>query len=128
MTHPAEPVDTHAVLRARLLASAGVGRPVGTVVDHVRLRATQWNSAFERLQRNRLVMGAFRYGDLITQPTFGTDTIQSAIQRAKLYIETGNLEHLVDIANLAMVEFDQATRRGAKLHATDDGVHAAASY
>jgi hypothetical protein len=126
--HVAAPLDTHAILRARLLNAAGVGRSVGDVDDVARLRVTQWNRTFERLQRNRLVMGAFRYGDLIHQPTFGTTTIESAIQRAKLYLQTGNLEHLVDVANLAMVEFDQATRRGAVLQASDDGIHAQAAY
>ena len=66
------------------------------------LRKTEWSPLFEVYMRNRLIMGAFRYGP------FGEDTkydnMASVIRHVELYRETGNTEHLVDIANIAMKE------------------------
>jgi hypothetical protein len=128
MSHPAEPTNLHAILRTRLLTAAGIGRSFSDMPTLEQIAGTQWSREFERLQRHRLIMGAFRYGCMISQGTFQFDNIQSAVERAKLYLRTGNLEHLPDIANLAMLEFDQATRRGGTLTAVDDGVHTRQSY
>ena len=72
---------------------------------------------------NRLVFGGYRYG------TFGNKKkkfkwIESAIKRGQEYLETGNDELLVDIANLAMVEFVKGNHPSKHFKATDDGEHA----
>ena len=67
------------------------------------LYKTQWNSEFEIYRRNRLVMGSMRYGDMWT--TLGYQYIPYLERKLKIYKETGNLEMLVDVANLAMLEF-----------------------
>jgi hypothetical protein len=82
-------------IRARLLAPRDI---------YEELKQTQWCSRFEQLMRNRLIVGAFRYGGIRT-PSKGFDVIGSIVSRAGKYLKDGNQEHLVDIANLAMVEF-----------------------
>jgi hypothetical protein len=73
--------------------------------------------------RNRLVMGAFRYGLLKEGSGGNYDSISSAIQRLKLYQQTGNQEYLVDAANLCLVEFKCGSHENAHFKAIDDGVH-----
>ena len=49
--------------------------------------------------------------------------LKICIQKAKLYQETGNDEILVDIANLAMVEFIEGNHPNKHYKAVDDGIH-----
>ena len=83
------------------------------------LKKTEWNNEFENLMRNRLILGAFRYGLL------GRDSVKFNVPdyiRVKLarYEETGNLESLVDIANLALVEFTLSDHPLKHFKALDD--------
>jgi hypothetical protein len=87
------------------------------------LRQTEWCDEFERLMRNRLIVGAFRYGLFSDPDKFQFRIVESMRTRLEMYVTDRNLEHLVDIANLALVEFVAAQRRGATLHAIDDGHH-----
>lgn len=66
-------------------------------------------------------MGYFRYGPMGKKP--GYDNIGSVKKRIELYEQTGNLEHLVDIANLAMVEFVEGQHPNRHFSASDDGIH-----
>jgi len=85
---------------------------------------TEWSAEFERYMRNRLIMGAFRYGRF-RSPGKGLHAhIKSIVQRAAAYESDGNLEHLVDIANLAMVEFAEGRHPNRHFRAQDDGTHA----
>ena len=84
-------------LRDRLL---GFLKPPPTLEE---LYRTEWAPSFEGFMRNRLVIGAFRYGKMGYKPDY--DYIGSLIERAELYRKTGNQEHLVDVANFAMLEF-----------------------
>lgn len=60
--------------------------------------------AFETLMRNRLVMGALRYGRIgaIGKPSY--DRTGSMDRRYKLWLRSGNAEYLVDIANLCLLQ------------------------
>jgi hypothetical protein len=116
--------STFKLLRARLLAVAGVGdHSVPPVED---LRRSEWSEEFERLMRNRLIQGAYRYRTL-QQRREGSgrcDNIGSAIRRLRLYLKDGNLEHLVDAANLCLVEFEvPCCHSSPALRAVDDGEH-----
>lgn len=88
-------------IRARLLRDL----EPPTIIPYEVMRDTQWSTRFEQYMRNRMIMGGYRYGriDDNTGPKF--DSVGSAIERARLYLRDGNQEHLVDIANLALVEF-----------------------
>jgi len=64
-----------------------------------------WCPRFLTLMANRLEMGRLRYGP-ISVGKF--DSVSFAIRRLRLYLEDGNLEHLVDAANLCLVEWMKA--------------------
>ncbi len=87
------------------------------------LRRTEWSRPFEKLMRNRLVMGAFRYGLLRNKGGQGYDMLGSLQARLKQYKETGNLELLADVANLALLEFEYPSHPDAHFAAQDDGEH-----
>lgn len=112
--------DTHTrqLIRARLL-------PVEpTPIDVASLRATEWSPQFEQLMRNRLVLGAVRYG-LMHDKTRRYKNVQSAIKRLETYLDTGNQEHLVDAANLCLMEFVKpGSHPQPHLSPVDDGDHA----
>lgn len=116
-------MSIHDLLRKRLCDRAGLSerRPLVTLRE---LEQSQWCDEFEQLMRNRLIMGALRYGRLgaAGKPRF--DSIASAEKRLKLYRETGNLEHLVDVANLCLVEFVEGTHPLRHFTAADDQHHA----
>lgn len=115
MTDP----NTHNILRRRLLKTYESAK----VPSLEKLRKTQWSKEFEELMRNRLLMGYFRYGPLEKQRPQQYDNIGSAIRRLNLYLETGNQEHLVDAANLCLVEFVIPSHKKAHFESTDDGEH-----
>lgn len=118
----------HDILRARLLEAAGVFSAPSSVSAPETLEELmkkQWNEQFVRLMKNRMCMGYFRYGSLQHQKRKERyDSIGSSLRRLRLYQATGNLEHLVDAANLCLIEFTIPNHPNAHFDATDDGVHA----
>lgn len=86
----------------------------------------QWSDEFEQLMRNRLMMGCLRYGGL--KGTGDTvkkayDRVASMIVRLKRYEDTGNLEDLVDVANLCLVEFVEGNHPHSHFQARDENNH-----
>ena len=87
------------------------------------LRETEWSPEFETLMRNRLIMGAIRYGTL--KDNKGTyDHGAEAERRLQMYLETGNLEYMVDVANFCLLEYLKPYHPKAHFASIDDGVHA----
>lgn len=84
---------------------------------------SQWSDEFEKLMRNRLAMGYFRYGALSKQKKGEYDNISSIIARLMMYKKTGNLEYLVDSANICMVEYLNGNHPKRHFHSVDDGIH-----
>lgn len=114
----------HDYLRARLLQQAGVFEPVKPAPSLDEIARVQSCPRFEEYRRNRLIMGYFRYGSLQSQIGHAKyDNIGSIENRLLLYRGDRNREHLVDIANLAMIEF--ATHPDYPFRSSDDGLHAA---
>ena len=100
------------------------GRPVvDEQADLASLRRTEWSPAFERLMRNRLLMGAFRYGRMGTPGKPVYDRISDIVRRVEQYKKTGNDELLVDAANLCLLEFVEGVHPQKHFEGTDDGVH-----
>jgi hypothetical protein len=89
------------------------------------LKQTEWSENFENLMRNRLIMGALRYGVLHQPGKPQYDRIGSIRKRIEIYAESGNKECLVDIANICICEFEEVKRVDAHFNATDDAIHAA---
>jgi hypothetical protein len=91
------------------------------------LEKEQWSDTFERLMRNRFMMGYFRYGSLKEQIVGGNSKkyhhLDSAKRRIALYEKTGNDELLVDVANMMMAEFLLGRHPDKHLSSVDDGEH-----
>lgn len=105
-------------IRDHLLA--GVMPEAKLAPSLVELRKTEWNRQFERLQRNRLIMGALRYGRIASDnhPP-GKTRADYLREKVDVYQKTGNLEALVDAANLAMLEFTHSKHPKRHWHAED---------
>ena len=114
----------HDQIREHALMTAGVF-DARRLPDLESLRETEWNSEFETLMRNRLVMGAFRYGLFAMKlaGNHGWDLIGYLQSKLDHYKATGDMEDLVDVANMALLEFTAPTHKDAHWKAKDDGVH-----
>ena len=110
-------------LRKHLLTTAGVAsNQLKDSLDE--LKKSEWSPKFELLMRNRLIIGAFRYGKLNdpTKPQYNRiEAIQFHLDE---YQERGNTEHLVDIANIALCEFVEGKHPKKHFKGVDDGKHA----
>lgn len=84
------------------------------------IRESETCPEFEKLRSNRMVMGAFRYGLLQNQKKGQYKNVESIQKRLNAYKKDKNKEHLLDIANICMVEW--VTGHG-HFTATDDGCH-----
>lgn len=87
------------------------------------LKDTEWSNKFEQLMKNRLIMGALRYGKIHedNKPTY--DRVSSILKRLINYNKTGNTEFLVDIANLCLLEFEEGIHTNKHFNSIDDGEH-----
>ena len=94
------------------------------VVDRIDLSDPQWSAEFEQLMRNRLLMGALRYGKLGDPDKPRYDRIKRAHELLNEYSSTGNTECLVDVANMALVEFVEGDHPKKHFEARDDKEHA----
>jgi hypothetical protein len=113
----------HHILRERLLRRAGLIEPPAPRFRLEDLQRSEWSSDFERLMRNRLLMGALRYGPLRRPGKPQYDRVGSMLKRLHRYRDTGNLEYLVDVANLCLCEFVEGQHPNRHFHALDDSEH-----
>ena len=109
-------------IRDHLLSNAGLSEsePMPSLEE---LQRSEWSPEFEKLMRNRLIMGCFRYGALRRKNKPKYNKVDSMQQRLDLYREDGNAEHLVDIANLCLVEFVDESHPNFNWSAQDDKNH-----
>lgn len=91
--------------------------------DLKKLRETQRCDEFYQLMLNRLVMGAFRYGDINKQNFDSYDMLSECNKRIELFKKDNNLEHLVDACNMIMLKFFWERKNGAVLIPQDDKNH-----
>lgn len=92
----------------------------GRIPDLAKLRQTEWSADFERLMRNRLVMGAIRYGKIGASGKPRYDRIGRAIKELALFRQDGNTERLVDVANMMLLIFAEGE---GTFKAQDGGLH-----
>jgi len=99
-----KPIFTHDAIRASLNKKIRPDPRPRPPLDS--LKQTEWVPEFEQYMRNRLVMGAMRY-ETFEEKMKGNkyNCIEYIIRKCKEYKITGNLECLVDLANVAMIEF-----------------------
>lgn len=113
----------HDRIRARLLARV-IDAPLGDKRESLAaLRFSEWSPRFERRMREGLLMGRFRYGRMQRTDRLNYDRTGSAQKRLAEYRKTGNLEMLVDAANLCMLEFEHGTHPLRHWGPVDDGEH-----
>lgn len=91
------------------------------IPDIENLRESEWSPKFEKYMRNRLIIGAIRYGLLNSNGKNKYDRIGSIEQRLDIYKKTKNKELLVDIANLCLLEFEE--NEDGSFNAIDDKNH-----
>lgn len=105
----------HDLIRDHLLKDIFPPKPLNVE----ELRKTEWNTEFEEKMRNRLILGAFRYG-LLNRQSLKFNVPDYIRVKLKRYEETGNLEALVDVANLALVEYTLSEHPNKHFKAMDD--------
>lgn len=112
-------------IREHLLFSCGYGgESVNRIPGLEYLMETEKSPEFERLRMNRKILGAMRYGLFSAPGKPKWDRISSMIARLEKYRSDRNAEHLVDVANLAEVEFVDGDHLGVV--SADDGIHCVA--
>lgn len=91
-------------------------------LDFKALQQSEWSPEFERLMRNRLLMGALRYGVLAYKRKVGRkwDLLGAVKKKIQLYEQTGNTEYMVDIANYCLLEFECGYHPNKHFRALDD--------
>jgi hypothetical protein len=107
------------LIRARLLHLVETSTP--RLPEYDSLLLSECNMEFEQLRMNRMIMGAMRYGLLRAEGKPQWDRVSSMVKRLNLYLLDGNAEHLVDVANLAQLEFTEGKHNGVS--AQDGGHH-----
>ena len=100
-------INIHELLRKRLLDRAGLSTHLGPRHTLKELESSEWSNKFEQLMRNRLIMGALRYGKIHAAGKRPYNRIAGAVKRLNQYQSTGNLECLVDVANMMLLEFEE---------------------
>lgn len=108
-------------IRQRLLDRAGVATTT-RLPAAASLAASEWSAEFELLMRNRLIMGAYRYGLMQRKPR-QYNRVGSIERRLAAYIKDGNRERLVDIANICLLEFIERNHVLSNFNALDDDIH-----
>lgn len=92
-------------------------------VTYEELAFTEWSLTFEQLMKSRLVIGSLRYGRLRDPFRRRFNWAEGVQNRLNEYIATGNIEKLVDVANLALLEFHDGRHPNKHFTPTDDTVH-----
>ena len=100
-------------------------KPDKQLITLEELKNTEWNVDFETLMRNRLIMGALRYGRIGAKNKPKYDRVSSMIKRLTKFQESGNKEFLVDVANLCLLEFVECHHPKQHFSSIDDGEHVA---
>ncbi len=68
---------------------------------------------------DRMIMSHYKYGKVSDTYPDKKSAIISLLQRLDLYVETGNTEWLMDVANFAMIEFMRPSHHNAHFRATE---------
>lgn len=96
-------------------------------IDFENLKKSEWSPEFEKLMRNRLILGSIRYGVMghgsIPKGKPKYDRCNSIRKRIKAFEETGNAEFLVDVANFCLLLFEEKDHKNFHFESIDDGEH-----
>jgi len=117
--------SVHDILRSKILLDKGVVET--PKYDFLGLTRSEWSSVFEQhltntltsyqftswpeynqfitYMRNRLIIGAYKYDKMNQERGKYFNYVGNSIHRLSLYRRTGNQELLVDVANMALLEY-----------------------
>ena len=121
-------ISTHDILRERLLIRAGVIKPASAPTYTLdEMEALQWGAEWQyilSLMKSRMIMGGYRYGPTPLQKPREFDNIADVKRLLDLYEVDGNMEHLVDAANITIIECLKKSHPNFHFNPIDDGIHA----
>ena len=78
-----------------------------------------WNADFIKKMQNRILVSHYKYSWMKNTYPELAQAVKEIEQRLKKYLETGNTEWLIDVANFAMIEFMYPSVSGAAFRGTD---------
>lgn len=81
--------------------------------------ASEFSEQFTKGMRDRMAVSYFKYGKVADAYPHKVNAIESLHKRLDRYLETGNTEWLMDVANFAMIEFMHPAHPEAHFRATD---------
>lgn len=89
------------------------------------MRKIQWSDTFERLMRNRMLFGGYRYDtvDENLKKELPPSIFIHMTQLIGAYKKTRNTELLVDLANYALLCFIHDKHPQKHFHSPDDAGH-----
>jgi len=122
----------HDILRDRLQANVTATeywqKPDAVKTDRQAMSDAQWGDPMWQhvldLMHNRMEMGGYRYGPHRNQRKNQFDNVADSIRRLKLHQEDGNMEHLLDAANITILACLKKAHKNFHFESIDDGVHA----
>jgi hypothetical protein len=91
------------------------------------MAAIQWGDDWQEildLMKNRMIMGGYRYGPHRNQRPGQFDNVADAKRRLGLHDDDGNMEHLLDAANITILACLKKAHKDFHFTPIDDGVHA----
>jgi hypothetical protein len=119
MIHPHDAIRNFITLKKNLLET-----PCKETLEN--LKKIQWDQLFWQMCKNRMIQGAFRYSDQNVQryQLKHKKNLRYIKDKVDMYEKDGNVEHLFDIGNAAMIEFGYSTFMKQHFSSEDDKNHA----
>lgn len=90
-----------------------------TDADVLKRLATNTSRKFHDLMDAAMLVSSYKYGEVSDAYPDRVNAMRSLNLRLAKYVETGNTEYLVDVANFAMIEFMHPAHGNAHFKATD---------
>lgn len=81
--------------------------------------AKDFSEDFVQKMKNRIVVSHYKYGWMKDTYPELADAVACLKERLELYEQTGNLEHLIDVSNFAMIEYLHPKHPHAHFEAQD---------
>lgn len=78
-----------------------------------------WSKDFIKQMQNRIIVSHYKYGYMSKSYPELVQAIKQIEPRMQKYLETGNIEWLIDIANFAMIEYMYPSHPNAHFRGTD---------
>lgn len=91
--------------------------------DLSKILSTEYSERFDTLRKQAMITSYYRYGPIKDnyERVKCLDAVANIRKRLERYLETGNTEFLIDVANFSMIEFMYPSVEGAFYKPTDSG-------